>query len=324
MRNVQLPTDEKDKLTALYLCVIYPAAAKHAATPSRIFFAPGTSAYKSNKGLDRDKDGAVSIGELAKTIQDRYQLLYGGREIDGRKLTPADIARIDAYNRRQAASIARKLKPKDPNTDNTTQAVSPVSNTYSHPMCQVAETYLGVAEEKGAGNNPVIMNFAKTLGNSYQGDGTAWCALFLNFCAYQAGFEAPFRKKGLNSLASQDWLKVGVEVAEPAAGDIIVMKHAGKGGHVMLATAGKNKDGAVPCISGNYSNKVAKHTYVPNYKGDIHKAYIRLASTGDAKVKLLPESQTGKGVPVGEEPEKKGSGGLLVLAAIAAKALLFS
>jgi hypothetical protein len=56
----------------VYMAILYPAAIGHA--PGDTLFEPGTKAYKQNKGFDANKDGRISIGEVAATIRTRYNL----------------------------------------------------------------------------------------------------------------------------------------------------------------------------------------------------------------------------------------------------------
>lgn len=64
------------KLTQLedfYLCILYPAHVGKNADQG-IFF-DGTTAYRQNKGLDSNKDGIVTVGEVSRRL---YDLYYSG------------------------------------------------------------------------------------------------------------------------------------------------------------------------------------------------------------------------------------------------------
>lgn len=69
MKRGKKPTQLED----FYLCILYPAAVGKNADQG-VFF-DGTVAYRQNRGLDTNKDGIVTVGEISKRI---YELYYQG------------------------------------------------------------------------------------------------------------------------------------------------------------------------------------------------------------------------------------------------------
>ena len=72
--------------------------------------------------------------------------------------------------------------------------------------------------------NPVIVAFfvqATDLGNLEEGDGTAWCAAFVNWCLMRTG------KRGTRSASSGSFRCQGREALPPQPGDIAVFKKHG-------------------------------------------------------------------------------------------------
>jgi uncharacterized protein (TIGR02594 family) len=76
----------------------------------------------------------------------------------------------------------------------------------------------GLKEVSGTSNNPEIMKFFHEIGHSWvQGDETAWCSAFVNWCCLKSG--APMSGK----LNARSWLTVGAPIADdPMIGDIAV------------------------------------------------------------------------------------------------------
>lgn len=184
-----------------------------------------------------------------------------------------------------------------------------------NPIVQVASRYIGTAEKPGKENNPEIMAWAKAIGaENYPSDETAWCALFVNFIAFQCGYDGTFRHNSLSPLLARHWLQVGQEVKEPQPGDILISTRGkdGKQGHVAIVV--ERLKGKCIVISGNWGGKVAKHEY-SDYAPDHNLlGFRRLKQVGKPMVKI--ETPT-----TGEK--KKGNSLLMVGAALLAKSILF-
>lgn len=98
-----------------------------------------------------------------------------------------------------------------------------------HPkIIAEAMKLFGTHELSGAGDNPVILSWAKEcgLGNDYHHDATPWCGLFASVCAQRAGYTIP-----ANPLWALNWATFGKEADRPMFGDVLTFRRPG-GGHV--------------------------------------------------------------------------------------------
>lgn len=70
--------------------------------------------------------------------------------------------------------------------------------------------------------NPVIVNFFQATKTTPEGDLTAWCAAFVNWCFLRSG-------KGFatRSASSASFRTFGVEISTPSAGDLVVFQRTG-------------------------------------------------------------------------------------------------
>ena len=92
----------------------------------------------------------------------------------------------------------------------------------------------GVQEVPGAGNNPVILGWARETGleKTYTADSIAWCGLVMAVVCKRAGYDVP-----AGPLWALNWLNFGVKADVPSLGDILCFERfdgSGKriGGHV--------------------------------------------------------------------------------------------
>jgi uncharacterized protein (TIGR02594 family) len=67
--------------------------------------------------------------------------------------------------------------------------------------------------------NPVIVNFFQATSTTPEGDVTAWCAAFVNWCFLRAG-----KGNATHSASSGSFRTFGVETASPSPGDIVVFR----------------------------------------------------------------------------------------------------
>lgn len=116
------------------------------------------------------------------------------------------------------------------------------------------KTY-GTAEKLGAGNNPSIMQWAKSVGleKVYKADSVAWCGLAMAYVALQAGWDVP-----LNPLAARNWMAFGTPQKAAALGDVLVFwrgSRKGYQGHVGLYV-GEDRD-AYHVLGGNQADAVS-------------------------------------------------------------------
>lgn len=119
----------------------------------------------------------------------------------------------------------------------------------------------GVKEVPGPENNPRIMDYFQVIGQNWvQGDETAWCSAFVNYCAKTSGYEYT------GKLNARSWLEIGYEVKTPRPGDIVIFWRESPEswkGHVALYINALRKYQWV--LGGNQSNMVKISTY-PDYQ----------------------------------------------------------
>lgn len=89
---------------------------------------------------------------------------------------------------------------------------------------------MGTKEVPGAGNNPLILQWAKELGEfvgiDYKADSEAWCGIAAGIILYRSGLNPP-----KICVRASSWDAVGVGVATPALGDFLRFSREG-GGHI--------------------------------------------------------------------------------------------
>jgi uncharacterized protein (TIGR02594 family) len=87
---------------------------------------------------------------------------------------------------------------------------------------------LGVKETLGKDNNPVILNWAETVGlkRQYTADEIPWCGLFMAFVCHKAAKPIP-----VNPLWARNWNNFGKPQKVAMLGDVLVFSR-GSGGHV--------------------------------------------------------------------------------------------
>lgn len=123
-------------------------------------------------------------------------------------------------------------------------------------LLKTAQRYLNTTETSGAANNQVIMGWAKTLGLAYSGDSVPWCALFMSWVAYEAGYV------GLRTLWARNWLKVGTIIPQPEIGCIAILWRNSPNsstGHVGIVTHISPNE--ITLLGGNQSNTVTYGVY---------------------------------------------------------------
>jgi uncharacterized protein (TIGR02594 family) len=127
--------------------------------------------------------------------------------------------------------------------------------------------------------NPVIVRFFEATHTKPEGDVTAWCAAFVNWCSQQAG-----RKELTGSASSGSFRSFGLETTKPTPGDLVVFKridvsNTPKGhvaffveddGHRVLVLGGNQIEGAGRChmISKRWMPKKGKVLSLHSYRTD--------------------------------------------------------
>lgn len=139
-------------------------------------------------------------------------------------------------------------------------------------LLEKALTQYGLKEIPGAQNNPEIMKYFHAIGQDWvQGDETAWCSAFINWCAKQAGFEYTGR------LNARSWLNISQRVNSHTRADIVVLWRENPTswkGHVGIPV--NEDEDSIWVLGGNQSNMVR----VSPYPKARLLAYIKLYPNG--------------------------------------------
>ncbi len=126
-------------------------------------------------------------------------------------------------------------------------------------LLRIALGEYGVEEFRGKSHNPIIVGYSHGCGfDGVIDDETAWCSIFINWCAKMAN------KERTNKLNARSWTKIGVEVLSPITGDIVVMWRESKAswkGHVGVFVAFSDNKDLVYVLGGNQDNKVCIKPY---------------------------------------------------------------
>lgn len=89
----------------------------------------------------------------------------------------------------------------------------------SYPWMDIAIAELGIHEDSMPGqHNNRIVEYHRTTSLKATDDETPWCSSFVNWVLKQSN------RSGTNSAAAKSWLNWGVEVTNPTAGAIVVIK----------------------------------------------------------------------------------------------------
>ncbi len=130
--------------------------------------------------------------------------------------------------------------------------------TPAEAMLRLASQYIGLQETPGKGNNPVIIQMFRDIGQSWvQDDETSWCSAFINWIAWNVKCEMS------GKLDARSWLKIGTDVNIPEPGDVVVYWRdsiSSWKGHVGLFT-GYSRTGKIWTLGGNQSNEIRISQY---------------------------------------------------------------
>jgi uncharacterized protein (TIGR02594 family) len=141
----------------------------------------------------------------------------------------------------------------------------------------------GTTEVPGAGNNQVILGWAKELGlKEYNADSIPWCGLAMAHAAFAAGKPVP-----KNPLWALNWAQFGTKVKAPMLGDVLTFKRQG-GGHVGMYVGEDSV--AYHVLGGNQGDKLTiirigkdrlYQAVRPPYNNQpINVRVVKLAATG--------------------------------------------
>lgn len=145
----------------------------------------------------------------------------------------------------------------------------------------------GLHEVPGPQSSSEIMTWAAAVGarSYYPSDATAWCGLFLTYCAKQAGLTLP-----PDPLAALSWLRFGTLVPDnaPKLGDVLVYRRAGGGGHVTLYI-GEDATHFF-CLGGNQSDAVGIVSFLKSRPYTARRTAWRIAQPANVRRVFLTPS----------------------------------
>lgn len=116
----------------------------------------------------------------------------------------------------------------------------------------------GISEILGQGTNPRVLEYFKESGNEWvKNDETAWCSAFISFLAKQCNLARSTR------LNARSWLEVGIEIAKPEIGDVVILWRISKTspfGHVGLFVSEMGE--YIFVLGGNQNNRVCIQAFL--------------------------------------------------------------
>ena len=125
---------------------------------------------------------------------------------------------------------------------------------------ELALTQIGVKEVVGNLHNPEVLKYFNEIGHSWvKTDEMAWCSAFVNWVCKKTGLQYT------GKLNARSWMKIGHQVTNPKAGDIVVFWRSNPKswkGHVgFFINQIGNK---VYVLGGNQKNQVCIQSYPAN------------------------------------------------------------
>lgn len=120
---------------------------------------------------------------------------------------------------------------------------------------QEARRLIGIKEDVGPGNQPIILDWATKAGIPYKSDDIPWCGLFVAHCVDSTLGEESLPN---NPLGARNWMRFGAP-CEPGLGAVLVFWRVSRTsfkGHVGFY-AGEDPKGNFHVLGGNQSNKVS-------------------------------------------------------------------
>lgn len=126
-------------------------------------------------------------------------------------------------------------------------------------ILSIALSQVGIKEVPGDQDNPEIIKYFDALGFEKENfhDETAWCSAAMNYICKMAG--KPYTGK----LNARSWLDVGIPVASPQVGDIVIFWRESKDswkGHVGIFINSDEKN--IYCLGGNQGNQYGISPYL--------------------------------------------------------------
>jgi uncharacterized protein (TIGR02594 family) len=177
----------------------------------------------------------------------------------------------------------------------------------------------GTQEYAGGSDNPVILEWARFIGEKYpemrgycaqyNHDAIAWCGLAVAYCMAKNSIRPVFGKsENERFLWADAWRRFGVRLDKPKPGCVMVFTRNG-GGHVALFEGEEGNDYLVR--GGNQSDAVSLMRYKSRFTAAMWPATPAVAAPASERVKAKS--------PRGSEATKVGFGAAIV-AAVAAMA----
>lgn len=135
----------------------------------------------------------------------------------------------------------------------------PVDLKLDVPLILQAMQFYNLHEGVGDKNNADILTFFKETGNKQiRNDETAWCSVFVGYCAKKAGYS--YSRKA----AARSWLDVGQSTKTPKTGDVVVFWRESPDswkGHVAIYLGTNKNTNEIICLGGNQDDKVCIKSY---------------------------------------------------------------
>ncbi len=136
----------------------------------------------------------------------------------------------------------------------------PAADVTTNPKwLTIARAEVGQKEIAGAAANPRILAYWKAVDYTPpDGDETAWCSAFVNWCMQEAGLS------GTRQPNARSWEKYGKELTKPENGCIAVLWRGSKDGwqgHVAFYVGPGSKPGTIRLLGGNQGNSVNVSEY---------------------------------------------------------------
>ena len=127
------------------------------------------------------------------------------------------------------------------------------------PLILQAMQFYNLHEGVGDKNHADILTFFKETGNKQiRSDETAWCSVFIGYCAKKAGYS--YSKKA----AARSWLDIGQSTKTPKTGDVVVFWRESPDswkGHVAIYLGTNKNTNEIICLGGNQDDKVCIKSY---------------------------------------------------------------
>ena len=155
-----------------------------------------------------------------------------------------------------------------------TPSVDETLSDQANKIVEIAKGEIGVKEKKYNNVKYNTWYFGHEVRDRYAGSTSyAWCAVFLGWCADQAGIDLDTIPLTRGTAAMQRFFREQSRYTAysknytPKVGDIIFFDWAGKRGsvdHVGIVVSVEN--GIITTVEGNYADQVSRNTYALNSK----------------------------------------------------------